>query len=477
MSCQGLFSFESARGCGAEGGSPCYHDETPQSFVKETCLRHPLQQRRFFVFALLTVFAAIPSQAQQTSTTRTQVIHAGKLIDVRTGRVTADAYITVTGERIAAISTSAPAGGAAGESAVIDMSRFTIVPGLIDAHGHILSNPTTQSSGTYLLTSAPQATVRGVSNLQLWLRHGFTVVRDACEPYSSYPQFALREGVEKKLITGPRIVAAGSCVSLTGGHGDSDRLSPDKPALNQPNQVDTVDDVSRIVRRDIKFGADWIKLMATGGVMDPISDYRVQELSDAQMTRAVEDAHRAGHKVMAHAEGTVGIKAAVRAGVDSIEHGTMLDDEGAKMMADRAPWLVPTLYCFQHDLQTGLSKGREPSSMAKGIAIVKEQGPAFQRALKYHIKIAYGVDDDDIDESVSKEFGALVRGGMTPLEALQAATMNGAELLSLDHDLGTIEPGKFADLVAVPSNPLDDITVMEHVAWVMKSGVIVKPLS
>jgi imidazolonepropionase-like amidohydrolase len=184
--------------------------------MKETCLRHPLQKRRFFVFALLTVFAALPSQAQQTSTTRTQVIHAGKLIDVRTGRVTADAYITLTGERIAAISTSAPAGGAAGERAVIDMSRFTIVPGLIDAHGHILSNPTTQSSGTYLLTSAPQATVRGVSNLQLWLKHGFTVVRDACEPYPSYPQFALREGVEKKLITGPRIVAAGSCVSLTG---------------------------------------------------------------------------------------------------------------------------------------------------------------------------------------------------------------------------------------------------------------------
>jgi imidazolonepropionase-like amidohydrolase len=148
--------------------------------VKETCLRHHLQQPCYFVLALLTVFAAIPSQAQQTSTAKTQVIHAGKLIDVRTGHVTADAYITVTGERIAAISTSAPAGGAAGGSAVIDMSRFTIVPGLIDAHGHILSNPTTQSSGTYLLTSAPQATVRGVSNLQLWLKHGFTVVRDTC---------------------------------------------------------------------------------------------------------------------------------------------------------------------------------------------------------------------------------------------------------------------------------------------------------
>jgi imidazolonepropionase-like amidohydrolase len=455
--------------------NPCYYDENTESFVKDNRLKRPVPQYRCFLFAFLIVLAAVPSEAQQPSTARTQIIHAGKLIDVRTGHITTDAYITVVGERIAAVSTTAPAERST-DNPIIDMSRYTIVPGLFDVHGHILSDPTTQSSASYLLTSAPQATVRGVANLQLWLKHGFTVVRDACEAYPSYPQFALREGVEKKLIKGPRIIAAGSCVSLTGGHGDSDRLSPDKPTLDQPNQVDTVDDVSRIVRRDIKFGADWIKLMATGGVMDPISDYRVQELSDAQMTRAVEDAHRAGHKVMAHSEGTVGIKAAVRAGVDSIEHGTMLDDEGAKMMAERGTWLVPTLYCFQHDLQTGLSKGREPSSMAKGIAIVKEQGPAFQRALKYHVKIAYGVDDDDVDESVSKEFGALVRGGMTPLGALQAATINGAELLSLDKDLGTIEPGKFADLVAVPSNPLDDITVMEHVAWVMQSGVVVKPL-
>lgn len=302
------------------------------------------------------------------------------------------------------------------------------------------------------------------------------MVRDACEPYPSYPQFALRQGVERGLIAGPRIVAAGSCVSLTGGHGDGDVMSPDKPGLNAPNQVDTVDDVSRITRRDIKYGADWIKLMATGGVMDPISDYRVQELSDAQMTRAVEVAHRAGRKVMAHAEGTVGIKAAVRAGVDSIEHGTLLDDEGAAMMAERGTWLVPTLYCFQHDLQTGLSKGREPASMAKGIAIVKEQTPAFQRALKHHVRIAYGVDDDDVDESVSMEFGALVRGGMTPLEALQAATINGAQMLSLDKDLGTVETGKRADLVAVKGDPLQDISAMEQVAFVMMDGKVVKPL-
>ncbi len=426
--------------------------------------------KRYVNCLLIFCFVASTTAARGTSPTQI-VVHAGKLIDVQSGKILPDAYILITADRITSIGfrpTNLP---------VIDLSQYTVVPGLIDCHAHILSDPTTQSSAAYLMRSGPQATVRGVHNLQLWLAHGFTAVRDAGESDPSYPQFALREGVAENLITGPRIVSAGGFISVTGGHGDADVLSPDKPALPQPDVADTVDGVSRAVRRDIKFGADWIKLMATGGVMDPISDYQVQELSGEQMRRAVEVAHRAGRKVMAHAEGTVGIKAAVEAGVDSIEHGTMLDEEGARLMSERGTWLVPTLYCFQHDLQTGLSKGRDPRSMAKGIAIVKEQGPAFQRALKYHLKIAYGVDDDDVDASVSKEFGALVRGGMTPLQALQAATINGARLLGLDKDMGTIEPGKFADLVAVRGDPLEDITAMEHVAWVMKSGAVVKPLT
>jgi imidazolonepropionase-like amidohydrolase len=398
-------------------------------------------------------------------------VHAGRLIDVRSGQVTSDAYILVSGERIVSVGTSAPAG-----VAIVDMGKFTIVPGLIDAHGHTLDDPTSQSAASYLMTSAPEATVRGVNNLQVWLAHGFTAVRDACEAYPSYPQFALREGVAKGLIPGPRIVAAGSCISLTGGHGDSDYLSPDKAPLADTNLADTPDEINRVVRRDIKYGADWIKLMATGGVMDPISDYRVQELSEEQMARAVEVAHRAGKKVMAHAEGTEGIKAAVRAGVDSIEHGTMLDEEGAALMEQKGTWLVPTLYCFQHDLKTGMSLGRDPRSMAKGVAIVAAQGPAFAVALKHHLKIAYGVDDAN-PEVLLGEFGALVRGGMTPLQALQAATIHAATLLSLDKEMGTIEAGKYADFVAVPGDPLGDITAMEHVAWVMKGGVVVKALA
>lgn len=398
-----------------------------------------------------------------------QAILAGHLIDVRTGNVRTHAYIVIAGDRIASIDDTAPAG-----VPVTDLSAYTVLPGLIDAHAHILSNPTSQSFADALKSSYPQDTIWGVYNLRLWLDHGFTSVRDACEGPPDYPQFALRASVKRGLILGPRITSAGSCVSLTGGHGDGAPISPDIQLPRRANTADTVDDIEHVVRRDIKYGADWIKLMATGGVMDPISDYRVQELSEAQMAAAVEMAHRAGKKVMAHAEGAAGIKAAVRAGVDSIEHGTMLDEEGAELMEQHHTWLVPTLYCFQHDMETGLSKGRDPESFAKGKAILTAQGPAFRLALAHHIRIAYGVDDDDVDESLSKEFGALVRGGLSTLGALQAATINAATMLGKDQEVGTLEPGRYADVVAVKGDPLKDITVMEHVAFVMQGGRIIK---
>ncbi len=394
-------------------------------------------------------------------------IHAGRLLDVRSGKLVPNAYIIVEKDRIVRIADSLPAG-----TPEIDLSKYTVVPGLIDAHSHVLGNPKDQSSTAGLRMPSAQAAIWGVRNLTVWLDHGFTVVRDACESDAGYGQFALRNSVALGLIRGPRLFSAGGCISLTGGHGDGDVLAPDKALPRGPNIADDVDQMSVAVRRDIKYGADWIKLMATGGVMDPISDYTVQELSEEQMAKAVEIAHRAGKKVMAHAEGPAGIKAAVRAGVDSIEHGTVLDEEGARLMEQHGTWLVPTLYCFQHDMETGLSQGRDPASFAKGVAIIKEQGPAFKRALEHHLKIAYGLDDDV--DYVSKEFGALVRGGMTPLEALRAATINGAELLGASNDLGSIEAGKYADIVAVDGDPLTDITVMERVVFVMKGGEVYK---
>jgi imidazolonepropionase-like amidohydrolase len=415
-------------------------------------------------FLLCFLAALVPAQQEPVATS---AVRAGRLIDVRTGRVSTNAYILIAKDRILRIADSAPAG-----ISTVDLSRYTVVPGLIDSHAHVLGNQKDQSSVAGLRMSSAQKALWGVHNLQTWLDHGFTALRDAGEDDPGYAQLALRNSIDRGLIRGPRMVSAGNFVSVNGGHGDADVLAPDQQLARRPNIADTVDDVSRAVRRDIKYGADWIKLMATGGVMDPLSDYRVEELSEEQMAKAVEVAHRAGKKVMAHAEGAEGIKAAVRAGVDSIEHGTVMDEEGARLMEQNGIWLVPTLFCFQHDLQTGLSQGRDPVSFAKGVAVVKEQGPAFRRALAHHLKIAYGIDDDA--DFVSKEFGALVNGGMTPIDALRAATVNGAELLGRSDEIGTLEPGKFADIVAVQGDPLADITVMEKVVFVMKGGEVYK---
>jgi imidazolonepropionase-like amidohydrolase len=235
-------------------------------------------------------------------------------------------------------------------------------------------------------------TIWGYHNLQVWLDHGFTSLRDAGESDLAYGQLALRDAINRGLIRGARILSAGNFISVTGGHGDADVLAPDQMLPRRPNLADTVDQVSEAVRHDLKYGVDWIKLMATGGVMDPLSDYSVQELSEAQMARAVEVAHRAGKHVMAHAEGTEGIKAAARAGVDSIEHGTMLDEEGATVMEQHSTWLVPTLYTFQHGVEQGASLGADPIMVAKGKAILAAQRPAFSllRGAKWGLVPAAG---------------------------------------------------------------------------------------
>jgi imidazolonepropionase-like amidohydrolase len=394
-------------------------------------------------------------------------IHAGRLLDPRTGNYANDVFIIVEGDRIVSVGASAPAG-----VEVIDLSSQTVLPGLADCHAHILGNWKDQSPTGPLRMSSPMQALYGVHNLQIWLDHGFTSLREAGESDAAYGQIALRDAIRKGLIRGPRIVSSGNFISITGGHGDSDPLAPDQAQPRGANIANTVDEVNDAVRHDIKYGADWIKLMATGGVMDIFSDYTTQELSEEQMARAVEIAHRAGKHVMAHAEGTVGIKAAVRAGVDSIEHGTMLDEEGASLMEKRGTWLVPTLFTFQHGAENGTELGIDPISAAKGKAILAAQQPAFALALKHHLKIAYGVDDDP--EFVSREFGALVHGGMTPLQAIQASTVNAADLLGSAKDTGTIEAGKFADIVAVNGDPLKDITTMEHVVFVMKGGELIK---
>ncbi len=433
--------------------------------------------RSVAVFCVLISLLVLPAASQTTpaaanAATQITIIRAAHLLDVRDGRELADQAILVEGDRIRQVGPATTVVGSGRGAKVIDLGNATLLPGLIDCHAHILGNLKDQTPTASLRMSSPQQALWGLHNLQIWLAHGFTALRDAGESDFAYGQLALRNSINQGLVQGPRIVSAGNFVSLTGGHGDADVLAPDQALPRHPNLADNVNEVGNAVRRDIKYGADWIKLMASGGVMDPMSDFVVQELSEEQMAKAVEIAHRAHKKVMAHAEGTEGIKAAARAGVDSIEHGTMLDEEGATLMQQRGTWLVPTLYTFQHGVEVGGSLGADPSSVEKGKMILSYQQAAFATALKHRVKIAYGVDDDP--DFVSKEFDALVRGGMKPLEAIQAATVRASELIGMSDQIGTLDLGKYADVIAVSGDPVADIHAMENIVFVMKGGAVFK---
>ncbi len=407
----------------------------------------------FLASSMLTAagFAAEPQIA----------VHAHRLLDVRTGTVS-DAFIVIEGDRIRSVEAVAPSG-----ARIIDLGNATVLPGLIDSHVHLEADWNDFSATWGLRHSAADKTLHGLKNASDYLHRGFTTVRDAGA--DDFGVISLRNAFATGMFEGPRVLAAGIPISLTGGHADRNPMAADIPMPPQPTIADTPDQARVATRYNLKYGADWIKVMATGGVVDPLSDYTVQELSDEQLRAIVETAHRARRKVMAHAEGTDGIKAAVRAGIDSIEHGTMLDDEGAAMMEQKGTWLVPTLETFQRGVEIGLTSGQEAIALEKGKSILKYQQPAFTRAIQHHVKIAFGLDDDP--KFTTREFDALVRGGLTPLAAIQAATINGATLLGLE--AGAIEAGRFADIVAIDGDPLKDIKAMERVIFVMKGGKVI----
>jgi imidazolonepropionase-like amidohydrolase len=423
-------------------------------------------------------FAAAPPAPRRLA------VRAARLFDPRTGRHIPRPLVIVSGSRIESVSAAgaktAP-GGAAGEASagfpppdveVIDLEDATLLPGLFDLHAHPVGDMQDWTLTQGLTTSSPAKALWGVRNLREWLERGFTTIRVAGSDDPGYSQFALRLGVERGFFPGPRVAAAGGFLSLTGGHGDGNVLAPDQPMPPGPNIADTIDELARAVRRDLKYGADWIKLMATGGIHDMGTDFNTPELSLEQMRLAVRLARAAGRKVMAHAEGAAGIRNAARAGVDSIEHGTVMDAEGARLMKERGVTLVPTLYVFQRLVEEGTSTGMPETGFRKAQEIVRHQGPAFRRALAAGVKIAFGLDHHP--KYLPREFEALVRGGLSPAGALRAATLSAAELLGVERDLGTVERGKIADLVAVGGDPLADIGSMERVRFVMKEGAVLR---
>jgi imidazolonepropionase-like amidohydrolase len=356
----------------------------------------------------------------------------------------------------------------------IDLRSKTILPGLIDMHVHLSSDPGTPFWRETTDTDELATTV-GVKNAALTVRAGFTTVRDL----GSGPNvgFALRDGVEKKYFIGPRIIASGPAISITGGHGDVSGYRKEVlEALSARNTCSGADACAERVREAARAGADVIKITATGGVLSQQARGLDKHFTTTELTAIMETAHTLGLKVAAHAHGPRGIETAALAGVDSIEHGTFADDAALKAMKAKGAYMVPTLMAFT-GLTERIGKGiYTPPVEAKARLALAQLGKALKASKTLGVPIAFGTDAGVFEHGRNaQEFAMLVRlGGLTPREALATATTTAAKLLGLEAEVGTLEQGKSADIIAVESDPLQDITVLEKISFVMANGVVIK---
>ena len=418
--------------------------------------------------AVLLFTAAMPVAAE------TLVIRAGRLVTDAALPARGPSSLVVTDGKIVAIGAAdmaLPTG-----AKVVDLSTKTVMPGLIDAHVHL-----TQDSGLpWYATlrpkfSEPYAATTGLKNALITARAGFTTVRDAGGP--TLASLAMRDAVAEGSFPGPRILVAGTPLSISGGHADATvGLAPElAEAINAAGQnggvCDTPEACAVIVRHTAAKGVDVIKFMATGGVLDDGAIGLEQHFTDAEMKAIVTTAHGVGLKAMAHAHGARGIEAAVNAGVDSIEHGTYLDDRGAKAMKAHGTWLVPTLMAYE-GLKLHVGKNfYTPNVEAKALETMKIVGRNIAVAQRNGVHIALGTDAAVYPHGRNaEELALMVEHGMTPKDALIAATKGGAELLGVDRITGTLEPGKFADLIAIDGDPQTDPKAVLTVSYVMTAG-------
>ncbi len=422
-----------------------------------------------FRLSALLVFSALIGALPASAAEGGQVaMRCGRILDMLSARAGGPATILVRESRIEKISRDDPPAGAQ----IIDLSSMICLPGLIDLHAHILINPDTLS-GIDLERSSAARALDGLHNAQVMLGAGFTTLRDPGDFDRYYATVAVREAIAAGRAVGPRLFVAPHALGPTGGHGDFNALADDL-RIEVPTRVaDGVDGIRLAIREDVKYGADWIKLMVTGGVMSSGDNPRHTAYTDEELRAAVDETHRLGRKITVHAHGTEGIEAAVRAGVDCVEHGTLIDDETITLMKQRGTWLAPTLYVAKYIIENGPTMGFPPESIAKAGVLVEERDRRLRRAFAAGVKVAFGSDTIFPHEQAAREFAELVRLGLSPHEALRAATVNAAQVLGIADQVGTLEPGKLADIVAVSANPLENIRTLEEVRFVMKSGRII----
>jgi imidazolonepropionase-like amidohydrolase len=426
--------------------------------------------KRVSVLFLTLVLIPISLTAQSPSKDII-LIKAGRLIDVRNGKPLTDQAILIEGDRIKevgpsqAVSSHAPAG-----ARVLDLSNSTVLPGLIDCHTHLTFDPS-HTGYAALGISTPREALYGAKNAKVTVEAGFTTVRNVGA--GGYSDIALRDAIDAGDVPGPRMNTAGPGVGVTGGHFDNSLLAPEFH-YSSDSIADGVPAITAKVREEVKYGADVIKISATGGVLSKGDSPEATQFSDEEIRAAVTEAHRLGRKVAAHAHGAAGIKQAVLAGVDSIEHASFIDEEAIRLMKEKGTYLVPTLYLSDWFIEN-YQRMRVPEFMvAKAKVVMPAARQNIARAFKAGVKVAFGTDAAVYPHGMNaREFAVMVKLGLTPMQSIQAATVNAADLLGWSDRVGSIEAGRLADIVAVSGDPLADVTTLEHITFVMKGGQVV----
>ncbi|HET7902483.1 MAG TPA: amidohydrolase family protein [Candidatus Nanopelagicales bacterium] len=407
----------------------------------------------------------------------TTVVLAGRLVDVVAGEVLEDRAVLVYGDRVVDV---VAVDDAPLDATIVDLTDRWVVPGLIDCHAHLVGDMD-NGHGYASVVDSSQArdALTGVRNARDTVLAGFTTVRDV-GTFRAFTDVALRDAIVDGWVPGPRMLCAGAYVTCPGGGGDITGLPPEVdarvPAELRVGVVRDVDDVREAVRRIVAGGADFIKVIATGAVLTEGTLPGEVELDEAQLRAAVEEAAALGVHVAAHAHGAEGIKLAVRAGVRSIEHGSLMDDEAIALMVEHGTWLVADIYNGDFIQETGERDGWSAETMRKNAETTQTQRDGFRKAVAAGVRIAYGTDSGVYPwADAARQLPYMVRHGLTPMQALQSATIRAAECLDRDSDVGSLRPGRYADLVALGTDPLaDDLRAFATVPFVMKGGEIVK---
>jgi imidazolonepropionase-like amidohydrolase len=425
--------------------------------------------RKLAWVVLLTLAAAAAAQTTAPQPRRV-VVRAGRLLDVRSGNTLTNQAIVIEGDKIVSIGPAAEIKAAAGAT-TIDLPNATVLPGLIDAHTHITFD--VNSVGYQGLgISVPREALTGAKNARITLEAGFTTVRNVGA--RGYSDVALRDAINAGDVPGPRMIVSGPALGITGGHCDNNLLPFDYHKQSE-GVADGVEGVQHKVREVIKYGADVIKICATGGVMSKGDDPNASQFTLEEMKAIVAEAHRLGRKVAAHAHGAEGVCWASEAGVDSIEHGHLMDDASIATLKKNGTYLVPTLYLMDWNKEN-MAKRNLPDYVVRKMEMVTQVGQAnVKKAFAAGVKIGFGTDAAVYPHGLNAhEFAVYVRLGMTPLQAIQTATVNDADLLGWSDKIGTLEAGKFADIIAVDGDPLKDVTTLQNVKFVIKGGELVK---